>query len=208
MNDSNELADNPEIPDMFEILTTTSDPALKHAIGKMNIGRPVEYTEQIGGFICNLISEGKTIQVIIDLYNEIVPETKLTRTKIYSWLKNPKLKQFHDNYYFARELSTNGILDDMIQLEDEIISDTVSFKSGRVVLESMRWRAKVQNPDYFNPATKVEEDHKHEIIIKANIPTPLPLPDQLQVCDTADEDVIDVVPGPDPSAEAGAEQGS
>jgi hypothetical protein len=196
--------------DLYTIQTQTSNPALKHAIQKLDVGRPVDYTPEIGAFICSLISEGKTVQNVIDAYNEIVPETKLTRSKIYSWLKNIKLTTFQNWYAYARELSTNGILDDIIDLENDIISDAVSFKSGRVVLESKRWRAKVQNPDYFNPVQKTEEDHKHEIVIKASIPVPLPLPGhlqagegRLQVGGTDDEDVIDVDPEPDASAEDG-----
>jgi hypothetical protein len=177
-------------PDLYHIMETTQSPGLAASLKKMDLGRPVDYTLEIGAFICNLISEGKTIQNVIDAYNGTDPVTKLTKTKIYSWLKNNKLKTFHEWYYYAREVSTNGILDDIIQLEDDIISDTVSFKSGRVALESKRWRAKVQNPDYFNPVQKTEEDHKHEIIIKASIPGPLPLPAQYQVGDTSHESEI------------------
>ena len=184
--------ETPGWDDLFTILEQTSDPALKHAIGKINPGRPVTFTNDIGGFICYHISEGLTLNNIIDLYNEIEPESPLTRSKIYSWLNNVKLLTFRKQYYYARELSTNGILDDIIDLENDISSDTVSFKSGRVVLESKRWRAKIQNPDYFNPVDKTEANDKREIIIKAYIPVPLPLPDQLRINNTDDEaEVID-----------------
>ena len=191
-NTSNNEQSEPGWDDMFTILSKTGNPALKHAIKKMDIGRPVTYTKQIGAFICNLVANGKTIQNVIDIYNESVPDTKLNKTKIYSWLHNIKLKTFHDHYYYARELSTNGILDDIIDLENDIISDAVSFKSGRVVLESKRWRAKVQNPDYFNPVQKQEIEDNKTIIIKASIPVPLPLPGHLQVeGGTSDVDVVE-----------------
>ena len=194
-NKTDNPTDLPSWPGLWEIKKRTRNQALKKACSKLKIGRPVEYTDEIGGFICNLISEGKTVQNIIDIYNESTPIIKLTRRKIYAWLHNSELKHFRYNFTFARELSSNGILDDMIDMEDDIISDTVSFKSGRVVLESKRWRAKVQNPDYFNPVKKVEEDHKHEIIIRANIPEPLPLPDTHNVVEAEYEDAGSIRPG-------------
>jgi hypothetical protein len=155
------------------------------------IGRPVKYTEEIGGVICYLISQGYTVKRICEEWNEDNPDNKLNPVLIYGWLRNDKLKTFHDLYYYARENQTTQILDDIMDMEEEIKSGDQGFKSGRVVLESKRWRAKVQNPGYFNPGNKDELTVSHEFIIKSDIPQPQLLDDN----DIVDAEIVDQVQG-------------
>lgn len=136
------------------------------------LGRPCEYSEQIGAFICIHISMGWTVEKICNKFNELAGKKILHRVKIYRWLNNPKLKDFNDKFYYARELAAQGILDEIINLESDIENLTLDSKAGRVILESLRWRAKVQNPDYFNPVQRQEIQADHRFIIVSSVPEP------------------------------------
>jgi hypothetical protein len=146
----------------------------KYISNKM--GRPLTYSDDIGMFICFHISLGKTIKSICELYNKLVGYKTLHPVKIYYWLKNDKLSHFRDQYYYAREIQAQGILDEIIEKETDIANLTLESKSGRVILESLRWRAKIQNPDYFNPVQKTKSEVDHTFVITTQVPDPLPLP--------------------------------
>jgi len=139
------------------------------------IGRPCEYSEQIGQFICIHIALGWTVEKTVSKFNNLVGEKILSRVKIYRWLKNDKLKDFNDKWNRARELATEGILDKIMGIEEDVQNLTLDGKNARVILESLRWRAKVQNPDYFNPADKSINKHEHEFVIKSQVPEPRPV---------------------------------
>jgi hypothetical protein len=136
------------------------------------IGRPVEYTPEIGEFICFHVSLGYTMDKLCDKYNELIGHKILHKVKIYYWLKNDKLKDFRKAFYYAREIAAQGILDSIIQSEENVENLTLDSKAGRVVLESLRWRAKVQNPDYFNPVQKSQSQVDHTFVIRTEIPEP------------------------------------
>ncbi|MHA2113731.1 MAG: terminase small subunit-like protein [Candidatus Hodarchaeales archaeon] len=180
-----------ESTDLFNLdLITESDNKFCKKLAK-DIGPLCKFTEQIGIVICFLISQGYTVKRICSEWNEDNPDNRLNPVLIYKWLKNDKLKNFHDLYYYARESQTNQILDDIMDMEEEIKSGDQGFKSGRVVLESKRWRAKVQNPGYFNPGNKDELTVSHEFIIKSDIPQPQLLDDN----DIIDAEIVDSTQG-------------
>jgi hypothetical protein len=172
-------------PGLLDRIINSNNPACKKLAKE--IGRPVKYTEEIGGVICYLIAQGKTVKWIVEWWNELNPDNRLNTVLIYGWLRNDKLKRFHDLYHYARESQATGILDEIIDMEEDIKSGDQGFKSGRVVLESKRWRAKVQNPKYFNPGNKDEVKHSHEFIIKSDIPQPK----QLNDIDVIDAEIVD-----------------
>jgi len=162
-------------------------PKLKNNLEKTN-GRPLEYTEPIGDFILTYISLGYTVENICTKFNKITGEEFLTRMKINSWLGNKKLKKFKAQFLRGKEIASFNLLDEMVDKEKDIENLTLDSKAGRVILESMRWRAKVQNPDYFNPANKTEltADHTFKVY------TQMPDPDLIN-----EEDIMDAEINPD-----------
>lgn len=141
------------------------------------VGRPCEYSAQIGRFICVHIALGWTVDKIVNKFNDLAGDKIISRVKIYRWLKNDKLSQFRDAWLRAREMAAEGILDKIIGIEEDIENLTLDGKSARVILESLRWRAKVQAPDYFNPVQRTENKNSHEFIIRSEVPEPRLLDD-------------------------------
>ena len=146
-----------------------------------HFGRPLEYTDEIGMFIVNGMISGMSVQKVCNHYNEIMTGESdviiISPVKVYHWIKNPKLSHFQTAFYYARNLQTETILDHIIETEEDIEDGTLDSRPGRVILESKRWRAKVQNPDYFNPVDKKAVLVKGEIVIQSNIPLPKLLED-------------------------------
>lgn len=136
------------------------------------IGRPCEYSEQIGRFICVHIALGWTVEKIVNKFNTLAGDKIISHVKIYRWLKNDKLSHFRESWLRAREMAAEGILDRIIEIEDDIQNLTLNSKSARVILESLRWRAKVQAPDYFNPVQRTENKNSHEFVIRSQVPEP------------------------------------
>ena len=84
------------------------------------IGRPIEFTESIGEFICFHVAMGLTVKKICEKYNTLAKDKILHNVKIYYWLNNDKLKKFNEMFYYARELAAQGILDDIMENEGDI----------------------------------------------------------------------------------------
>ncbi len=108
-------------------------------------------------------------------FNKITGDDFLNRMKIYNWINNKNLKKFKMQVLRARELAAFTVLDDIMDKEKDIENLTLDSKAGRVILESLRWRSKIQNPDYFNPVNKntLSADHTFKIITQMPDPAPL-----------------------------------
>jgi len=161
--------DNKKLSNM-EIISQGQPVIKDYIISKL--GRPVEYMDSIGEFICLHIAIGLTVKKICNKYNSLVGDQILHPVKIYRWLKSDKLSHFRDQYYYAREIQADQILDHIIEKEEDIENLTLESKAGRVILESLRWRAKVQCPDYFNPVQKTKAEVDHTFVIKTEVPEP------------------------------------
>ncbi len=149
-------------------------PKLTNHLKRKN-GRPLEFTEQIGDFILMYLSLGYTMDNICTKFNKITGDDFLNRMKIYNWINNKNLKKFKMQVLRARELAAFTVLDDIMDKEKDIENLTLDSKAGRVILESLRWRSKIQNPDYFNPVNKntLSADHTFKIITQMPDPAPL-----------------------------------
>ena len=130
--------------------------------------------------------EGSPLNWAVDKWNIDNKNNQITRVCVYSWLKSDKSKHFTDAFHYARQHQGQSILDDIQGLEEQILGHNlpdgvlpVDSKSGRVVLESMRWRAKAQDPDRFGQRLNVKEKSERTFIIKSSIPLPGELPGEV-----------------------------
>jgi hypothetical protein len=146
----------------------------------------MKYTDEIGVFLVQELMDGSALQWAVDKWNDQNKDNKITRVAVYRWLKSDKLKHFSDAVSYARQQQGQSILDDIQSLEVQILGRDlpdgvlpVDSKSGRVVLESMRWRAKAQDQDRFGQRINIKEKSERTFIIKSSIPEPGRLPGEV-----------------------------
>lgn len=86
------------------------------------MARPTIYTEELAQEICDHIADGKSLNKLCKLDN--MPE----RMTIYRWLDANE--QFCDKYRAARERQAQSFQDDILDIADDGINDTVIDGEG------------------------------------------------------------------------------
>ncbi len=107
----------------------------------MGAGRPIEWTaENKENAIHTILSEiesGKSLKKITDENNEL-PSRRL----FYEWLDNDE--QLRNNYARACEVRQDGIFDEIFDIADETINDTIEMDLGDGVVTQK------QNTEWIN----------------------------------------------------------
>lgn len=153
------------------------------------MGDNLKFDEGIGQYLLVWIALGKTIREAVAQFNEVIaddpenPQEVLTELRVLSWITSGKHPRFSETYYYAREVATEGVLDQIIEIEGDLLNDIINPKSARVILDSLRYRGKIQNPTYFNPVNKQEISGSLDFNIVSQVPEPRPLP--------TDEEIVD-----------------
>jgi hypothetical protein len=113
-------------------------------------GRPCfPYTEEIGNFICEQISHGKTMTSICK--KEGMPSI----ATIYSWLSplNPHYnEEFLKSYLIAREIQAEVLADEIKDISDEFDKkdDGTKVNRARLRTENRKWLAAHLLPRKFS----------------------------------------------------------
>lgn len=84
-----------------------------------NLGRPTAYTADYGVLICELLSQGQSL-------NRICKENNIpSRASIYRWLlsENRLHDEFRDNYALARKIGYECMADDIMDIADDGVND-------------------------------------------------------------------------------------
>jgi len=96
------------------------------------IGRPTDYTEELGDTICAGIAEGRSLVKICK--DEGMPHT----ASVYRWRR--LFKEFSDNYAHAREDAADVFAEQIITIPDEDVGNPVIVEgeplmvNGKVVM--------------------------------------------------------------------------
>ncbi len=115
-------------------------------------GRPAEYTQEIGDYICEQIAQGKSLNSICK--KDSMPND----STVYRWLlatHNTDLDQFRDNYALAREIQYQRMGDELMDIADDGLNDYVISNSddgdiARVNPEAIgRSRLRVETRKWF-----------------------------------------------------------
>lgn len=160
--------------------------------------REISLDPEVKDYILAGVLEGKSITQICREFNEefYSGKNELNRVKILLWLHNNKDDTFTSQYWAAREIGGNFILDEIIDIEEKVINGDIGHKSANFLLSSKKFRAVVQNPGRYNPVMKSEHRKTVEVVIRSALPEPLPTLEPVQEAEII---ITNGVTGPDTS---------
>ena len=102
---------------------------------KKKIGRPCEYTAEIGDTICALLIQGYSLKEITTTRQDLP-----SQSSIYNWLlrgeeqKAGEFRLFLEKYTRARELQMDNMIDECIEIADNGTNDYVEREKRRGVV--------------------------------------------------------------------------
>ncbi len=112
------------------------------------IGRPSDYSDELAGIICELISEGNSLRSICAL--DGMPH----RATVLRWLE--KEGSFRDQYARAREVQ-GDYMDDLI-LDVAMACNEENVKSTRAKIDAFKWRAARLRPKVYGDHQTIETE--------------------------------------------------
>lgn len=87
-------------------------------------GRPGRYTKALADRICLRLAEGESL-------NSICKDPKIaSKSIVYRWLLDSKLKDFRDNYARARAMQAEQMADELLEIADDAINDWMDKTYG------------------------------------------------------------------------------
>ncbi len=111
-------------------------------------GRPTDYTQELGDYICGKIMEGNSLVKILAEEGMPHPAT------IYRWIRLHK--DFCDNYERAKEDQADYFVEDILQIADAAKPETVQV--DRLKVDTRKWAASKFKPKKYGD--KVESTFK------------------------------------------------
>lgn len=112
--------------------------AKKTKAPKPKMGRPSDYTPELGDRICALMSQGESLNAICK--GEDMPSA----VSVYAWLR--KHDEFFNNYVRAREDQADTLADEIVGIADEKTEDA---NSRRVRIDARKWVAAKLKPKKY-----------------------------------------------------------
>ena len=139
----------------------------------MPAGRPSEFNQSIANTICDLIISGKSLRYVSRQEN--MPDL----VTIYKWLRD--FPQFLKQYDKAKEEQIDTLADEMIDISDDISSDTVVNENGkdvvnntavnrsRLMVDTRKWIAERMKPKKYGVRQEIEHSGKIDSDVKLDI---------------------------------------
>lgn len=112
-------------------------------------GRPSLYTEEIADLICEKLTEGMSLRKICQL--DGFPKA----SAVYTWLdKHP---EFADKYTRAREVATEDMLEDILEIADHPELDP---NDKRIRIDTRKWAMGKLKPKKYGEKQTLEHGNK------------------------------------------------
>jgi hypothetical protein len=93
----------------------------------MKVGRPSEFTKELGDEICQQLSEGKSMRTVC------AAEEMPNASTIFRWLRtNP---EFCNQYARAKEESSDALIEEMLDIADDGSNDFMTITKGDIEYE-------------------------------------------------------------------------
>ena len=149
--------------------------------------RSVTYSKTIASYLIYSVLHGKSLNAAVIQYNEKAIQLGIRtvhRVTVYRWMDT--YEDFGAAMQRARVLSATAVYDDILDIEEAIRNDDLSFKAGRVLLESLRWRAERLAPEHFGRQMQIHSKSEVDIRITSQIPEP----QRIEDVDIMDADVL------------------
>lgn len=113
---------------------------------KPKVGRPSDYTPELGLRICELIASGMSLKRICE--RDDMPH----RSNVHRWLIDDTKKEFRDKYEESVNTRTENMFDELNEIADEQSNDWIEKKDGGVILNKeavMRSRLRVDTRKWY-----------------------------------------------------------
>jgi hypothetical protein len=101
------------------------------------MARPTDYTPEIAKRICQELAEGRSLRAICE--DEGMPH----RSTVYDWL-DANLHGFPDQYARARTRQADALLDEILEISDLTVADTIAGEYGPLPNHEWITRSKVR----------------------------------------------------------------
>lgn len=121
-------------------------------------GRPSLYTEEIADMICDKLTEGLSLRKICQL--DGFPKA----SAIYTWLD--KYPEFAEKYTRAREVATEDMLEDILEIADH---PTLDAQEKRVRIDTRKWAMGKLKPKKYGEKQALEHSNKDGETLKVDI---------------------------------------
>lgn len=105
------------------------------------IGRPSDYTPELGAAICARIAEGESLRSICR-----DPEMPATST-VFLWIG--KHADFSERYARAKEESADAHADRITDVADRTLAGEFEPQAARVAIDAMKWTASKLKPKRY-----------------------------------------------------------
>lgn len=125
------------------------------------MGRPSEYTDEIGQEICARLADGKSLRKIC------LDDDMPAQSTVYKWLLNPLHETFVENYARARELQADTLFDECQDIADDGSNDYMgddekyngdAVQRSRLRIDTRKWMAGKLRPKKYGDKTLIGSD--------------------------------------------------
>lgn len=130
----------------------------------MAVGRPSDFTPEVAGAICELLSEGSSLRSICDA------DDMPSMSTVFRWLAASE--EFREQYARARELQADTLFDEILEIADDARNDWMErrgeedagwvangehIQRSRLRLDARKWMAGKLRPKKYGD--KVDHEH-------------------------------------------------
>jgi len=121
-------------------------------------GRPTVYTDDLGQKLCDLLSEGKTLNSICK--SDEFPSERTVRR----WATDDN-HPFSPNYALARQAGYLRMADEIVDIADSVsindVLDPATVQRDRLRVETRKWLLSKALPKIYGEKIQIEARHEH-----------------------------------------------
>lgn len=138
-------------------------------------GRPTDYNEEIGAFICAEIAEGKSLRSVIN-GNDHTP----AMSTVFKWLSAHK--QFSEQYATARSAQADALFEEVLDIADEkeyttkmngedmqVVFDSVAVARNRLRVDARKWMAGKLRPKKYGEKLELSGDSENPLKVESTL---------------------------------------
>jgi hypothetical protein len=107
------------------------------------IGRPSDFTPEMGERICEAIADGASLRSICE------SATMPNRSTVFRWLADPKNADFRDQYARAREFSGDADADDVAHYSRQAADGKIEPAAATAAINGLKWSAGKRKPKVY-----------------------------------------------------------
>ena len=139
---------------------------MEETLGTRIVGRPTDFTKELGDKICSLLAEGLSLRTVC------LAEDMPNKSTVFRWLREKK--EFCDQYDIAKQESSDAMGEEILDLSDsslELAQAVDPKASGAVVsaaklqVDTRKWLMSKMKPKKYGDKVDVTSDGKQ---IKGN----------------------------------------